>query len=113
MVVSRVGGFSDLTLSERRSLSRRHGISISDFVLHDLRRTAATAMARLNIPPHVVDRLLNHVSGQIRGVAAVYNRHAYTDERKAALDAWARHLESLIKPQPQTATVVPIAAGRR
>ena len=40
---------------------------------HDLRRTAATGMARLNIPPHVVDKVLNHVSGTIRGVAAVYN----------------------------------------
>jgi integrase len=68
--------------------------------LHDLRRTAATAMARLNIPPHVVDRLLNHVSGQIRGVAAVYNRHAYIDERKGAIDGWARHLELLLRPVP-------------
>jgi hypothetical protein len=50
--------------------------------LHDLRRTAATGMARLNIAPHVVDRILNHVSGTICGAAAVYNRHAYTEERK-------------------------------
>jgi hypothetical protein len=45
-------------------------------------------MAKLNVPPHVVDRILNHVSGTIRGVAAVYNRHAYLDERKVALEAW-------------------------
>jgi hypothetical protein len=43
---------------------------------------------RLNIAPHVVDCILNHVSGTIRGVAAVYNRHPYLDERKAALEAW-------------------------
>src|ERR1700741_5012163 len=42
--------------------------AIDDWILHDLRRTAATGMARLNIPPHVVDRVLNHVSGSIRGV---------------------------------------------
>ena len=41
-------------------------------------------MARLNIPPHVVDKILNHVSGTIRGVAAIYNRHSYVDERRVA-----------------------------
>ena len=58
---------------------------IEGWILHDLRRTAATGMAKLNIAPHVVDRILNHVSGTIRGVAAVYNRHAYLEERKSAL----------------------------
>jgi integrase len=72
--------------------------AIDDWILHDLRRTAATGMARLNIPPHVVDKILNHVSGTIRGVAAVYNRHAYLDERRAALEAWSRHVETLIRP---------------
>jgi integrase len=80
------------------------------WTLHDLRRTAATRMAKLNVPPHVVDRILNHVSGTIRGVAAVYNRHAYLDERRAALEAWGRHVESLIRPEP--ANVVPFAAAR-
>jgi hypothetical protein len=57
-------------------------------------------MARLSVPPHVVDKVLNHVSGSIRGVAAVYNRHAYLEERKAALEAWARHVESIVRPTP-------------
>jgi integrase len=70
------------------------------WTLHNLRRTAATGMARLNIAPHVVDRILNHVSGTIRGVAAVYNRHAYLEERKAALDAWGRYVENLVRPAP-------------
>jgi integrase len=60
---------------------------IEGWILHDLRRTATTGMARLNIAPHLVDRILNHVSGTISGVAAVYNRHAYLEERKAALEA--------------------------
>jgi len=66
---------------------------IEGWILFDLRRTAATGMARLNIAPHVVDRILNHVSGTIRGVAAVYNRHAYIEERRAALEAWGRYIE--------------------
>jgi integrase len=67
-----------------------------DWILHDLRRTAATGMARLNIPPHVVDKILNHTSGTIRGVAAVYNRFEYIEERKAALLAWSSYIEALI-----------------
>jgi hypothetical protein len=66
--------------------------------LHDLRRTAATGKASINIAPHVVDRILNHVSGTIRGVAAVYNRHAYLDERNAALEAWSRYVDRLVRP---------------
>jgi len=68
---------------------------IREWTLHDLRRTAATGMAKLNIAPHVVDRILNHVSGTIRGVAAVYNRHAYLEERKAALEAWGGYVGNL------------------
>jgi integrase len=85
--------------------------AIREWIFHDLRRTAATGMARLNIAPHVVDRILNHVSGTIRGVAAVYNRHAYIDERKAALDTWGRYIENLIRPGSEN--VVPIATFRR
>lgn len=73
-------------------------VGVGEWILHDLRRTAATGMAALNIAPHVVDRILNHVSGTIRGVAAVYNRHAYLEERKAALNAWSRYVERLIGP---------------
>ena len=55
-------------------------------------------MAALGIAPHVVDKILNHTAGTIRGVAAVYNRFEYLPERQTALDAWARFLESLARP---------------
>jgi integrase len=80
--------------------------ALEGWILHDLRRTAATGMARLNIAPHVVDRILNHVSGSIRGVARVYNRASYFEERKAALEAWSHYVESLVRPSP--ANVVPL-----
>ncbi len=83
---------------------------VATWTLHDLRRTAATGMARLNTAPHVVDRILNHVSGTIHGVAAVYNRHAYLDERKAALEAWGRYVEGLVRPA--TSNVLPQTGGR-
>lgn len=57
--------------------------------LHDFRRTAVTWMAENGIPPHVADKLLNHVQGTISGVAAVYQRGQFLAERKAALEAWA------------------------
>jgi hypothetical protein len=53
-------------------------------------------MAGLRILPHVVDRILNHTSGTIGGVARVYNRFEYQDERKAALEAWGRAVESTV-----------------
>jgi hypothetical protein len=72
---------------------------VPEFILHDLRRTAATGMARLNIAPHVVDKVLNHTGGAIRGVAAVYNRFEYSAERRAALEAWGRYIDNLLAPQ--------------
>jgi hypothetical protein len=56
-------------------------------------------MARLGFPPHVVDKVLNHVSGTIRGVAAVYNRFEYLDERRAALEAWGVYVKTLTAEQ--------------
>ncbi|XWN30026.1 MAG: tyrosine-type recombinase/integrase [Devosia sp.] len=62
------------------------------WVLHDLRRTAASGMARLGHPVHVVEAVLNHLSGTRSGVAGVYNRHRYTEEKRAALEDWATHV---------------------
>jgi integrase len=56
---------------------------------HDFRRTAVTWLAGAGFPPHVADRLLNHVGGSISGVAAVYQRGEFLTERRAALEAWA------------------------
>ena len=63
-----------------------------DWRLHDFRRTGVTTLARLGFAPHVADRLLNHVQGTIRGVAAVYQRHEFLAERETALLAWADHV---------------------
>lgn len=65
------------------------------WTLHDLRRTAATGMALNGTPPHVVERVLNHVSGTFAGVAGIYNRHQYADEMRAALDDWAQMLDAI------------------
>ena len=68
---------------------------VSDWTLHDLRRTFATNMAALGVAPHVTERLLNHVSGTISGVAAVYNRHTYMEEMREAVREYEQLLGHL------------------
>ena len=66
---------------------------LRDWTLHDLRRTAATGMAKLGVAPHVVERILNHSSGTFGGVAGVYNRFGYLKEMREALELWEDHLK--------------------
>ena len=80
---------------------------VAPFTLHDLRRSAATGMAALGIAPHVVDKILNHSTGKIAGVAKIYNRFQYISERKAALNSWARHVETLFRPPPSNVVQMP------
>ncbi|MFA5952231.1 MAG: tyrosine-type recombinase/integrase [Hyphomicrobium sp.] len=70
---------------------------VKDWTLHDLRRSAATHLAKLGVAPHVIERILNHVSGTFGGVAGVYNRFQYLDEMRKALAMWESHLANAIK----------------
>jgi integrase len=65
--------------------------------LHNLRRTVATRMADLGVLPHVVEAVINHISGYKRGVSGVYNRSLYSAEKRLALDIWAEHVIALTK----------------
>jgi len=69
---------------------------VTDWRLHDLRRTCVSGMARLGIAPHVADKILNHQSGTISGVAAVYQRHDFLAERKHALERWGLHVARIV-----------------
>ena len=69
--------------------------SVEPWVLHDLRRTVATGMARLGQPIHVIEAVLNHKTGAITKIAGIYNRWSYAAEKRAALDAWASFIEGL------------------
>lgn len=79
---------------------------------HDLRRTVATQMAEIGILPHVIESVLNHISGFKSGVAGVYNRNAYEPEKRAALDAWAQRLEEIVMGK-QTGRGNVVALARR
>ncbi len=71
-------------------------LDIEPYTLHDLRRTLSSNMAMLGVPIQVTEKILNHISGTISGVAAVYNRYSYRDEMKAALEKYDRYLAKLI-----------------
>jgi integrase len=68
-------------------------INIPHFVPHDLRRTAASHMTSSGIPRLTVSKILNHAE---RGITSVYDRHSYDQEKRHALDAWARELERIL-----------------
>ncbi len=71
------------------------GLEVEDWRFHDVRRTVATNMAILKVPPHIIEAVLNHKSGIVSGVASIYNRHAYLDEKREALQTWADRVEEL------------------
>ena len=70
-------------------------IDIAPYRLHDLRRTFSSNMAMLGVPLHVTERILNHKSGTISGVAAIYNRYEFAKEMTDALQTYENHLKSL------------------
>ncbi|HMU53177.1 MAG TPA: tyrosine-type recombinase/integrase [Geminicoccaceae bacterium] len=82
------------------------------WVLHDLRRAVVTHMNELGIQPHIVEAVVNHVSGRAKaGVAGVYNLAEYLPEKKAALARWAGHLMAAIEGRDDK--VVDLAPRRR
>jgi integrase len=79
-----------------------------DWRIHDLRRTAGTGMARAGIAVSTISRVLNHKEG---GVTAIYNRYSYLDEKRHALETWARKVESLVQPGPDNVVEMKAAAN--
>jgi integrase len=79
--------------STKNALHQRSGTT--GWTVHDLRRSAATGMADIGIQPHVIEAVLNHVSGHKAGVAGIYNRSSYEREVKNALAIWADHVASI------------------
>jgi integrase len=71
-------------------------LGLEHWTIHDLRRTVATGMCEIGTEPHVVEAVLNHVSGHKAGVAGIYNRASYKEPMRAALARWADHLQSVV-----------------
>jgi integrase len=77
---------------------QREGEALTDWRIHDLRRTLATGLQRLGVRFEVTEAVLNHVSGARAGVAGIYQRHDWKDEKRSALDAWGRHVAVILEP---------------
>lgn len=88
------GSFSGWSRSKQR-LDQRSGVG--NWTLHDLRRSTVTGMAELGCQPHVIEAVVNHVSGHKAGVAGIYNRATYAAEKRIALQMWADHLSSVVR----------------
>ena len=82
-------------------LAKRRGLEpkakpMPHWIIHDLRRTAATGMADLGVLPHIIEAILNHVSGHKGGVAGIYNRARYEEPMREALAKWGAHVEVML-----------------
>jgi integrase len=85
---------------------------VSDWRLHDLRRTMATGLQRLGVRLEVTEAVLNHVSGSRAGIVGIYQRHDYAAEKRAALEAWSAHVAAIVVGRAQADNVTPIRAKR-
>jgi integrase len=104
-----IGGFQGWSkaknaLDARILASRSFGNgNLVSWRLHDIRRTVVTGMNNLGVQPHVVEAVVNHITGPSRqGVAGVYNRAIYAAEKREALDRWAAHVETLAVVKERT-----------
>ncbi len=101
------GPFSGWSKSKERLETRiadANGEPLPHWVPHDLRRTVATRMADLGVQPHVIEAVLNHVSGHKGGIAGIYNRAVYAAEKAQALTLWADHVSALVAGRESNVT---------
>ena len=70
---------------------------VTDWRVHDVRRTVATRLGDIGLAPHIIEQILNHQGGHRAGVAGVYNRSSYEGEVRAALALWADHVRALVE----------------
>ncbi len=105
----------DKAIAVLRQEEAGEGVKLEPFApwrAHDLRRTLATGLQRLGVRFEVTEAVLNHISGAKAGVAGVYQRHDWRDEKRAALGAWGRHVAGLLEPAAVESNVVSIVATK-
>ena len=95
----------------KRSLDKRLLARMPAWTLHDIRRSVVTHLNECGIAqPHIVEAIINHISGHKGGVAGIYNRSTYAAEKRRALDVWGDHVTALI--EERASNVVPLEARR-
>ena len=97
------GGFSGFSKAKHAldeaiaSQTGKNAKPMRPWIIHDLRRSVATGMAEIGIQPHIIEAILNHISGHKSGVAGIYNRAAYEAEKATALNRWAEHIAAIVE----------------
>ena len=104
-----ISAFSDAKERLDKAIMAEGGTPLAGWTFHDFRRAGVTYLAHTGTPPHVADKLLNHVGGTIQGVAKVYNLAEFREERAAALDRWAAHVVAAAEGIEPASNVVPLA----
>jgi hypothetical protein len=82
-----------------------------NWTLHDLRRTVATNLQKLGVRLEVTETVLNHVGGSRAGIVGIYQRHDWAQEKRQALEAWARRLETIIRGE-EASNVIDLTKAR-
>lgn len=114
-LTSKGGPFAAMTPGKAKvdeTIAADGGDPLPAWRLHDLRRTVATGFQRLGVRFEVTEAVLNHVGGSRAGVAGVYQRHDWKQEKRDALDAWGRHVAACLSGVGDETNVVPLAARR-
>jgi integrase len=99
------GGWSHSKKRLDKTIAKIAGEPLAPWVIHDLRRTAVTGMADLGIAPHIIEAVVNHISGHKGGIAGVYNRATYASEVRAALETWGNHVMAIVEGRDQQSNV--------
>jgi integrase len=103
------GGYSGWSRSKARldeRIADKNKGPLPGWTLHDLRRTAVTMMADLGIQPHVIEAAINHISGHKGGVAGIYNKATYSQEKTTALARWAAHVMAIVEGRKSNVTAL-------
>ncbi|TPO01488.1 site-specific integrase [Mesorhizobium sp. B1-1-5] len=81
------------------------GKPLENWTQHDLRRTLATNLGKRQVPPHIIEHILNHKAASMTAVAKIYNRYQYVDEKREALQSWSDHIEGLVKSKTESEVI--------
>jgi hypothetical protein len=86
----------DIKMAE---VAKAEKATVPPWRIHDLRRTCATGLQKLGVRLEVTEAILNHSGGSRAGIVGIYQRHQYFEEKRAALDLWAAHVEKIVSGQ--------------
>jgi integrase len=92
-------------------LARAEKANVPPWTIHDLRRTCATGLQKLGIRLEVTEAVLNHQGGSRGGIVGVYQKYQYGDEKRAALDEWAAHVEKIVDARAKRTLPHPVGVS--